>query len=129
REAERRGTRRSGRFSGVSGTPTGEEMKLSIGLLAIGTLYAQVTYERLLQAPSEPNNWLTYSGSYRGWRHSALDQITRANVGNLRVAWVKQMPTSHRIEATPIVVDGIMYVSEPPSNVFALAPSPAVLTS
>ena len=39
---------------------------------------------------------------------------------SLKVAWVHQMPTTHRIEATPIVVDGIMYVSEPPSNVFAL---------
>jgi alcohol dehydrogenase (cytochrome c) len=95
-------------------------MKLCLGLLTIGTLYAQVTYERLLRAPSEPHNWLTYSGSYQSWRYSSLDQINRENVGNLRVAWVKQMPTSHRIEATPIVVDGIMYVSEPPSNVYAL---------
>jgi len=40
-------------------------MKLCIGLVAIGTLYGQLTYERLLQAPLEPNNWLTYSGSYQ----------------------------------------------------------------
>src|SRR5436305_14589573 len=81
---------------------------------------AQVTYERLLKSNSEPGNWLTYSGSYRSWRYSALDQINRQNACSLKVAWVHQMPTSHRIEATPIVADGIMYVTEPPSNVFAL---------
>ena len=79
-----------------------------------------MTYERLLKAESEPGNWLTYSESYRSWRYSTLDQINRQNAGSLKVAWVHQMPTSHRIEATPIVVDGVMYVSEPPSNVFAL---------
>jgi alcohol dehydrogenase (cytochrome c) len=83
-------------------------------------LTAQVTYQRLLHADSEPGNWLTYSGSYRSWRYSALDQINRQNAGSLKVAWVHQMPTSHRIETTPIVADGVMYVSEPPSNVFAL---------
>jgi alcohol dehydrogenase (cytochrome c) len=95
-------------------------MKLAIAFCAIGTLWGQVTYERLLKAPSEPANWMTYSGSYQSWRYSSLDQINRRNVSNLRVAWVKQIPTSHKVEATPIVVDGIMYVSEPPSNVIAL---------
>ena len=83
-------------------------MRVAVALLALGTLHAQVTYDRLLKAPSEPNNWMTYSGSYQSWRYSSLDQINRQNIGNLRVAWVRQMPTSHRIEATPIVVDGIM---------------------
>ncbi len=84
---------------------------------------AQVTYERLLKAPSEPQNWLTYSGSYNGWRYSALDQINRNNVKDLKIAWVYQMPMTHRVETTPIVADGVMYVSEPPSNVVALDPA------
>ncbi|HZS50927.1 MAG TPA: PQQ-dependent dehydrogenase, methanol/ethanol family [Bryobacterales bacterium] len=92
-------------------------------LLAAGSVYGQLTFERLLKADSEPQNWLTYSGSYRGWRYSKLDQINRQNVKNLKVAWVYQMPTTHRIEATPLVVDGVMYVSEPPSNVVALDPA------
>ena len=96
-------------------------MKKYLLLLTLtGALHAQVTNERLLKAESEPNNWLTYSGSYKSWRYSTLDQINRQNAANLKVAWVHQMPTSHRVEATPIVVDGVMYVSEPPSNVFAL---------
>jgi len=81
---------------------------------------AQVTFERILKAESEPGNWMTYSGSYKGWRHSSLTQIGRSNVATLKVAWVYQMAVTHRIEATPLVVDGVMYVSEPPSNVVAL---------
>lgn len=89
-------------------------------VLCIAPLTAQVTSQRLLNAANDPGNWMTYSGSYKSWRYSTLDQINRANVKNLKVEWVHQMVTSHRIEATPIVADGVMYVSEPPSNVFAL---------
>src|ERR1051326_171781 len=88
--------------------------------LAVSPLFAQLSDQRLLRAESEPENWLTYSGVYKGWRYSALDQINRQNVGNLKVAWVYQMATTHRIETTPIVVNGVMYVTEPPSNVIAL---------
>jgi alcohol dehydrogenase (cytochrome c) len=96
-------------------------MKLLLCLTSFTLLFGQqITYERLLKATEEPQNWLTYSGSYRSWRYSSLDQIHRQNIGDLKVAWVKQMPTTHRIQASPIVVDGIMYVSEPPSNVYAL---------
>ena len=98
-------------------------LSIMLTLLATPTLDAQVTYERLLKAESDPQNWLTYSGSYRSWRYSALELINRQNVASLKVAWVHQMPTNHRIEATPIVVDGVMYVTEPPSNVFALDPA------
>jgi alcohol dehydrogenase (cytochrome c) len=89
-------------------------------VLAAGAVYGQVTHQRLMRAESEPQNWLTYSGSYKGWRYSALDQINRQNVRDLKLSWVKQMVTTHRIQTTPIVADGIMYVSEPPSNVIAL---------
>jgi alcohol dehydrogenase (cytochrome c) len=91
--------------------------------LAAGSMYGQLTYDRLLKAESEPQNWLTYSGSYKGWRYSKLDQINRRNVMDLRLAWAYQMPTTHRIETTPLVVDGVMYISEPPSNVIALDPA------
>src|ERR1700757_4200883 len=92
-------------------------------LCMAGLVRAQVTYERILKAESEPQNWLTYSGSYKSWRYSKLDQINRSNVADLRLAWAYQMPTTHRIETTPLVVDGVMYISEPPSNVIALDPS------
>src|SRR5687767_12721099 len=92
-------------------------------MLGAGVATAQLTYERLLKADSEPHNWLTYSGSYKGWRHSKLDQVNRGNVKDLKLSWVYQMPVTHRIETTPLVVDGVMYVSEPPSNVVALDPA------
>jgi alcohol dehydrogenase (cytochrome c) len=66
-------------------------------------------------------NWLTYSGDYTGTRFSPLDQISVDNVAGLQVEWVYQMETAERrVEATPLVVDGIMYVSEPPARVHAL---------
>jgi len=80
----------------------------------------QVTYERLVHAANESGNWLTYSGTYRSWRYSSLDQITLQNASRLRVEWVYQMPTTLMAETTPLVVDGIMYLTEPPSNVVAL---------
>jgi alcohol dehydrogenase (cytochrome c) len=81
---------------------------------------AQVTYDRLLNAAKDNGNWITYSGSYRSWRYSSLDQIARTNASRLKIEWVYQMPTSLMVETTPLVVDGIMYFTEPPSNVVAL---------
>jgi alcohol dehydrogenase (cytochrome c) len=94
---------------------------VGIALVALtGAARAQVTYERLLKASSDAANWMTYSGSYSGWRYSGLDQIDRSNIHKLRVKWVYQMPTTLMVETTPIVADGIMYITEPPSNVVAL---------
>ena len=81
---------------------------------------AQVPYERIRRADAEPGAWLTYSGSYQGLRYSLLDQITRDNVTGLRTAWVYQMRTTHKVETSPLVIDGIMYITEPPSDVAAL---------
>ena len=78
-----------------------------------------VTYERLLEATTEPGNWLTYSGDYRSHHYSALKQITVDNVQRLRAKWIYQMHRS-KVETTPIVVDGVMYVTRPPSDVIAL---------
>jgi alcohol dehydrogenase (cytochrome c) len=78
-----------------------------------------VTYERILQARLEPENWLTYYGAYDGQRYSPLDQINTENVKSLRPAWVFQAgssgmhagPSTYSFEAAPMVVDGVMYVS------------------
>ena len=94
-------------------------MKIGFILLAV-TLHAQVTYDRLLNTSKEPANWMTYSGRYTGWRYSELDQINRENVKSLKVKWVYQMRTTHVVETTPLVIDGVMYFTEPPSNVVAV---------
>jgi alcohol dehydrogenase (cytochrome c) len=91
------------------------------GLLCAASVLidAQVPYQRLLRAASEPQNWLTYGGSYKSQRYSALDQINRQTVSRLKVAWAYQMRPGV-VETSPLVADGIMYVTEPPSTVTAL---------
>jgi alcohol dehydrogenase (cytochrome c) len=79
-----------------------------------------VPSERLLKAPGEPQNWLSYSGSYMSQRHSPLKQITIANAKNLELKWVFQAQSLQTFEATPLVVDGIMYVTQAPNDVVAL---------
>ena len=81
---------------------------------------AQVTTERLVNAAEEPHNWLTYSGTYSGERHSALGQITTENVVDLEMKWVFQSRTTHPFQVTPLVVDGVMYLTQPPNDVVAL---------
>lgn len=83
-------------------------------------LHGQVSYERLLNAAQEPHNWLTYSGTYASQRHSTLRQIDPTNVKNLEIKWVFQSQSSHNFEATPLVVDGIMYLTQPPNDIVAL---------
>jgi alcohol dehydrogenase (cytochrome c) len=83
-------------------------------------LGAQVTYNRLLHAGQEPQNWLTYAGSYKSWRYSALDQIRAGNAKNLELKWVYQLDSLDKFEASPLVVDGVMYFSQPPSDVIAV---------
>ncbi|HTS67047.1 MAG TPA: PQQ-dependent dehydrogenase, methanol/ethanol family [Candidatus Acidoferrales bacterium] len=78
---------------------------------------AQVPYQRIVDAGKEPANWLTYSGNYQGHRFSPLTQLTPSNVGGLRVQWARQF--GDRAEVSPIVVDGVMYVSGP-NNAAAL---------
>jgi alcohol dehydrogenase (cytochrome c) len=90
-------------------------------LLAIALpLAAQVSYDRIRQADSEPGNWLTYSGNYSAQRYSHLTEITSSNVLRLRPAWVYQIRATDTLETTPLVVDGIMYLSEPGGSVTAL---------
>jgi alcohol dehydrogenase (cytochrome c) len=79
-----------------------------ISLASLG-LSGQVLFNDILKSPSE--NWLTYHGDYRGTRYSSLDQINRQNVGNLVPVWTYHVDRARRLETTPIVYDGVMYVS------------------
>jgi alcohol dehydrogenase (cytochrome c) len=89
-------------------------------LIAAAPMAAQVTYERLLAADREPGQWLTYSGAYHSRRHSRLEQITRENVQRLRVKWVHQLGSTGKVEMSPLVIDGVMFVTRPPNDVIAL---------
>lgn len=81
---------------------------------------AQVSYEQILNARSEPHNWLTYNGDYMSQRYSLLDQIDQSNVGNLELKWMLQNQVFGAWQSNPIVVDGIMYLTERPNSVMAI---------
>ncbi|HEU0124365.1 MAG TPA: PQQ-dependent dehydrogenase, methanol/ethanol family [Bryobacteraceae bacterium] len=78
-----------------------------------------VSFQRLLHASAEPHNWLTYWGDFRGTHFSGLKQITPANVANLKSAWTYQLG-GNTVETTPLVVDGLMFVTGPLNNAAAL---------
>ncbi len=89
-------------------------------LSAGARLHAEVTFERLLNAAAEPQNWLTYSGSYASQRYSGLREIKPSNVAQLELKWVFQAQSLESFETTPLVVDGIMYLTEAPNTAIAL---------
>ena len=93
---------------------------LAVMCLAPLVANAQVTSERLLEAAGEPHNWLTYSGGYSSQRYSTLRQINPGNVDELELKWVFQAQSLESFETTPLVVDGIMYLTEAPNTAVAL---------
>jgi alcohol dehydrogenase (cytochrome c) len=82
--------------------------------------YPQLTYEKLINAANEPDNWLTYSGSYKGWRYSKLEQINTSNVSRLVMQWTFQVGDLGQFEATPLVVDGVIYGTGVNDRAFAI---------
>jgi alcohol dehydrogenase (cytochrome c) len=81
---------------------------------------AQVGSDRLLRAAEEPHNWLTYSRTYDGQRHSPLTQVTPANVRNLELKWILPNQVFGAWQSTPLVVDGIMYLTQRPNDILAV---------
>ena len=75
---------------------------------------------RLLSAPETPASWLTHGRDYAETRHSPLDEINRDTVAGLGLAWSFELPSRRGQEATPLVIDGVVYVTGAWSMVFAL---------
>ena len=100
--------------------------RIRLGLASVTSLIwlmsapAQVSYERVLNASREPQNWLTYSGDYKSWRYSTLDQIDISNVRQLAAQWVFQSASLGQFETTPLVVDGVLYGTGQDNRAFAL---------
>ena len=65
-------------------------------------------------------NWFSYGGDHGGTRFSSLSQITKANVSGLKEVWRFETPDAGRLQTTPLVVDGTMYVVSPRQKVIAL---------
>jgi alcohol dehydrogenase (cytochrome c) len=70
--------------------------------------------------PRESSQWLTYSGDDTGQRHSALSQITPANAGELRPVWTFQTGVLGKWEASPLVIDGVIYATGPENTAWAI---------
>ena len=83
-------------------------------------VFSPVTWERLLNAADEPHNWLMYNGTLDSKRYSRLDQINTGNVASLELKWAHHIAQLDRAETTPLVVDGVMFITESPSNVVAV---------
>lgn len=79
--------------------------------VTVPTYAAAVNTERLVNADSEPGNWMAAGRNYWEQRFSPLDQINTQNVSQLGLVWSADLDTSRGQEATPIVVDGAMYIS------------------
>ena len=79
-----------------------------------------LTARRIETSRAEPQNYLSYWGGYDGHHFSELKQIDTSNVAQLQARWAAPMPGQSPLESLPLVVDGIMYVSGPPGDVYAL---------
>jgi glucose dehydrogenase len=96
----------------------------TLGFFYFLPAYAQVSPERILNAAQEPENWLLYGGDYDSQRHTDLTEITRQNADELELKWVWQNRApdgaSQKFEATPLVVEGVLYTVGAPNNVIAV---------
>jgi alcohol dehydrogenase (cytochrome c) len=90
------------------------------GLLCVSLLPAQVTYDRLVNALKEQQNWLTYWGDYSAIRHRDLKQINTGNVKDVRLEWIFQTGQPGAFEVVPLVVDGVMYLTGGNGYAYAL---------
>ncbi|HEY6896435.1 MAG TPA: PQQ-binding-like beta-propeller repeat protein [Rhodocyclaceae bacterium] len=102
----------------------------AVSLTKVSALAAAVMSQFLFAAPAlaesgpgydDPNNWPQYHRSYNAWRFSPLEQITKANVSKLKVAWIHQPGNvTHGLQATPIEIDGTLYYISADNNVWAV---------
>ncbi len=77
-------------------------------------------WDRLLSAAENPDDWVTYGGTFDEQRFSGLTQISDANVGQLGLAWSYEFDTNRAQETTPLEYDGVIYATTAWSKVFAL---------
>ena len=89
--------------------------------VASQALSADVTWDRLMNADKDANNWLMYHQSFKGWHYSGLDQINAGNVKDMKVAWQHIPAASKRgIQSFPLAVDGVLYYTSSSGQVWAL---------
>ena len=106
----------------------GERIRRVLALAAFVLLAActsqpeagNVTEARLLAAEDNGDDWLSHGRTYAEQRYSPLTDVNDRNVGDLKLAWAVEFDTTRGQEATPVVVDGIMYLTTAWSKVMAV---------
>jgi alcohol dehydrogenase (cytochrome c) len=98
---------------------------VAVAACAIGTgvnaLAADVTWERLLNADQQGNDWLMYHQNYKSWHYSPLSEINADNVKGLKVAWIHTPGATKRgVQSFPLAVDGVLYYTTANSVLWAL---------
>ncbi|MBV9653077.1 MAG: PQQ-binding-like beta-propeller repeat protein [Acetobacteraceae bacterium] len=88
--------------------------------LALSPAVQAASWDDLVKAGNQGTNWLSYGGDLQQTRFSPSNKITPQNVGQLKLAWIFQTGVLGSFETTPIVEDGIMYVTTPYNHVFAI---------
>ena len=88
-------------------------------LLVASQAHAGVSGERIIAADSEPGSWLSHGRNYAEDRMSPLTQINKENIKDLGLAWYFDTDTSRGLEASPLVIDGVIYSTGSWSKVFA----------
>jgi alcohol dehydrogenase (cytochrome c) len=116
-------TAANGADASGSGGPLSADAELRRGIVPFKTgitvqgaaeKYRPITEEMMLHPPAA--DWLMHYGNYAGWSHSPLKQINARNVGNLQLRWVWSMDEGERQQITPLVHDGVMFVSNNITN-------------
>ncbi len=110
------------------GTTTIRILRVAAVIAAMGSLVVtaqqaeapQVSFQDLRDGLKNPTRWLTYGGDYGSQRHSPLTQITPQNVQRLTPQWAFQTETLGKFEATPVVLDGVIYITGPEDTGWAL---------
>src|SRR5438552_9067800 len=93
-------------------------MKLPLRVLLAVTILAGIAFSQdLLHPPAD--SWLTFHGDYSGRRHTNLSEITPENVGALKQIWRFNTGQNQQIKASPILANGILYVTTP-DNIWAV---------
>ena len=101
---------------GSCGKPAGNVESSGTGTPEISA----VSNEKLLEGTADTSGWYMYGGSYESWRYSPIKKINKRNVSKLRPEWIFQTGTSGQMGGSPVVADGVMYLTAPYNNVWAL---------
>ncbi len=75
--------------------------------------------QSLLEAAPTRESWLHYGGNYGSWRHSPITELTPESASNLRLAWIAQTGVSGQLESSPVVYDGVLYLTSSMNRLLA----------